>query len=195
MPEHGTGELIAGGTGHRPKFIPPANRTWVGQQTRDAAVWLHDRGRVRIGISGLADGFDLLWADAVVRAGMRLWVAIPFIEQPERFPDPADRLEWTRLRGLAERERIVGTLDGLTGKDRGRRVNQLLYERNRWVVGPSDYLVCCWDPARTEHCGTFNAIQLARRLGHPQHAALHIDPVGQRTDRGLPGRPDGGSGR
>jgi hypothetical protein len=177
MPEHGTGQLIAGGTGHRRKKIPTGNWAWLVERTRAAAVWLREDKHARIGISGMSDGFDLIWADAIVRAGMRLWVAIPYLEQPDRFGNRDDRAEWRRLRGLAEREHIAGSVAGLSGDARGRRINQLNWARNARIVLPADYLVCCWDPTQTEHCGTFNAINLARTRRHPVGEAMHIDPV------------------
>lgn len=197
MAEDGTGERIAGGTGHRPRGIPAANLPWVREQARAVAVWLY-RGGATIGISGMADGFDLIWADAVVRAGMRLWTAIPFLEQPERFSNPADRDEWARLRALAEpgRERVFGSIAGLEGAARGARINQLLWARNTGIIGLSDFLVCCWDPRRTTRCGTYNAIAMAHARGHPARAAVNINPVSANVDRGLPvlaGTSRGGS--
>jgi hypothetical protein len=196
MTANGTGERIAGGTGHRPRGIPAANLPWVREQAQAVAVWLRDQGGVTIGISGMADGFDLIWADAIVTAGMRLWTAIPFLEQPERFPNPADRDEWARLRALTEpgRERVFGSIAGLEGAARGARINQLLWARNAGIIGPADFLVCCWDPRRTTRCGTYNAITMAHARGHPARAAVNINPISAHVDRGLPALAEASQG-
>lgn len=184
--EDTSSELIAGGTGHRPKGIPTASLPWLSEMTRDRAAWLRRHG-FTVGISGMADGFDLIWADAILTAGMRLWAAVPFPEQPERFPNPADRAEWRRLIDQAERVKVFGTLEGLTGDARGRRANQLLWVRNAGIITPADFLIYCWDPRRRAHCGTFNALNLARTSSRLR-GALHLDPISLTTRRGLPSR-------
>lgn len=164
--------VFVGGTGHR--LLPPAHIPWIEGRTRAGAVWLAGRGFTD-GICGMADGWDLIWGDAVVRAGMRLWAAIPFPEQPQRFRRPADRDEWRRLRDLAGDRVWEGpSLGTLAGRDRARRANQLLWQRNLKIVTPASYLVCCWDPNKVEHCGTCNAIRAARARGLT--AGLNIDP-------------------
>ncbi len=180
-----TEDLIAAGTGHRTQNMPRAGVGWARTKTFAAAAWLKSCPRpYGICLSGLASGFDLWWAAAGLEAGMRLWVAIPFEEQASRFTT-ADRREWERLRGLAEHEVIVGTLDGLTGRARDKRVRQLLAARNQLMVVRADYLVCCWDPTRTAHCGTYGAIGMAYRRRTPL-PGVHIDPLNQRVTRGLP---------
>lgn len=180
-----TDDLIGAGTGHRAQHMPRASLTWVRDQTTTAATWLkHSSRPVDICLSGLAGGFDMWWAAAGLDAGMRLWVAIPFEEQASRWP-AAVRREWERLRGLAEHEVVVGTLDGLTGTARDRRVNQLLAARNQVMIHRADFLVCCWDPTRTVHCGTYGAICMAHRRRTPL-PGVHIDPLNQRVNIGLP---------
>ncbi len=180
-----TDALIAAGTGHRTQNMPRAGVAWAREKTFAAAPWLKNSTRpVDICLSGLASGFDLWWAAAGLEAGMRLWVAIPFEEQASRFT-AADRGEWERLRGLAEHEVVVGTLDGLTGTARDKRVRQLLAARNQLMVVRADYLVCCWDPTRTVHCGTYGAICMAHRRRTPL-PGVHIDPLNRRVVRGLP---------
>lgn len=178
---------VAGGTGHR--RIPRGSLAWVTERTRAAAVWLATERGMTAGISGFADGWDLIWADAILRADMDLWAAIPYEEQPARFTSPYDRADWHRLRGLAAREWVCGSIAGLTGKARGRRANQLLWQRNATIVDQSSYMVCCWDPARVEHCGTYNAIVYARARGRGDQDGMHIDPAAPQLRMRLPGGP------
>src|ERR1044071_1054954 len=143
---------MAGGTGHR--VLPAAHVPWIRERTRACARWLADERGFTDGICGMADGWDLLWGDAILRAGMRLTAAIPFVEQPARFRRPGDRDEWWRLRDAAEdRVLIAGDLGALTGEDRQKRANRLLWQRNLQIVNRSDFLVCCWDPRRGEQIG------------------------------------------
>lgn len=192
LPEKGPGDIIAMGTGHRPKDIPPPNRDWARQQTDLAALWLAERGGVTICLTGLADGFDLWWGAAGVRAGMRLWCAIPFEEQPERF-SAASRREWERLRGLAEHEVVVGSIDGIEEPQRGRTKTQLFAARNQIMVHRGDYMVCCWNPLRVERSGTYQAIGMANRRAKPM-PATHIDPLNRTIVHQLPAH-DGGRSR
>lgn len=186
LPDTGPDDRIGAGTGHRTQNMPRESLAWARQQTTAAATWLAAADpAVTIGLSGLAAGFDLWWAAACLDAGMRLWVAIPFEEQPDRWPAAADRREWQRLRGLAEHEIVVGTLDGLQGRARDRRVNQLLAARNQLMVHRADFLVCCWCEGRTGHCGTYQAICMAHRRRTPL-PGVHIDPLNQRINQGLP---------
>lgn len=185
LPDTGPDDRIAAGTGHRTQSIPTDRRDWVRQQTRAVAGWLGAAERpATIGLSGMAIGFDLWWAAAILDAGMRLWIAVPFEEQAHRFPAP-DRREWERLRALAEHEVVVGNIAGLTEPARGRRVNQLLAARNQLMVHRAHFLVCCWDPTRVEHCGTYHAICMAHRR-RIQLPGVHIDPLHQVVTRGLP---------
>ena len=194
LPDTGPGDRIAAGTGHRTQNIPADRRAWVRQQTRDGAVRLAGADPpVTIGLSGMAIGFDLWWAAAILEAGLRLWIAIPFEEQPHRFP-AAERREWERIRALAEHEVVVGSLAGLTDPARGRRTNQLLAARNQLMVHRADLLVCCWDPNRVEHCGTYQTICMAHRRRVPV-PGVHIDPFHQVVTRGLPQLVTAGGGK
>lgn len=65
-------------TGHRPQHLSPGVRPWVRAELERLALKLRDEHGTATGISGMAVGADLWWADAVVKAGLRLWAHVPF---------------------------------------------------------------------------------------------------------------------
>lgn len=184
LPESGPGRRIAAGTGHRPEHIPRNNLAWTRHQINLCAFWLAEQDGIQICLSGMARGFDMWWAAACLRAGMKLWAAIPFEEQPARWSDE-DQREWKQLRSRAEHEVVVGSLDGLEGPRRERRVRQLLAARNQLMAYRADFLACCWSPDRVEHSGTYQTIRMAN-LRRELLPGVHINPVDRTITHHLP---------
>lgn len=169
------------GTGHRERRS--GDQAWVDEQLPQAAVWLRDVAGTKVGISGLALGFDMDWAEAVLDAGMILWAAIPYIEQPSRW-SAANRARWQRLRAAASRERIVGEIPAdLPKAARSARANQLLFKRNIHMLRPARAVITDWEPGRLDG-GTAGALLHAATLGMP---GVHLDPVSRHVNFELPG--------
>lgn len=55
-------------TGHRPQGLSPSARDWVPLELERLAVKLRDQHGMRVGISGMALGSDIWWAQATVFA-------------------------------------------------------------------------------------------------------------------------------
>ena len=170
------------GTGHRE--LDTGDQAWTAEQLPKAATWLRDRAGTKVGVSGLARGFDMDWAEAVLDAGLTLWVAIPFEQQPARW-NRTEQARWTRLRAAAARERIVGRVDSdLPAKQRSAAVNRLLFKRNITMLDVAGAVLTVWEPGRLNG-GTASALLTAAKRRMP---GVHLDPVNRAVHFQLPDR-------
>jgi hypothetical protein len=152
-------------TGHRPQHLDPSARPWVQDELRRLAEGLRDERGLVTGVSGMTIGADLWWADAVVRAGLRLESHVPFPQQPDKW-SPDDRAEWQRLLGHADHVVTYGA---------GTNVG-LLLARNWGMVKRSDQMVAVW--VRGRPGGTRSAIEYAVRRGL---RPIWLDPEARKT--------------
>ena len=172
------------GTGHRE--LIDGDPDWVAEQLPKAAVWLRDTAGTRVGISGLALGFDLDWAEAILEAGLTLWVAIPFEQQAARWK-AADQARWNRIRAAATRERVIGHIAAdLEPRYRSAAVNRLLFKRNTTMLDFGQAVLTVWEPGRLDG-GTAGALLEAAKRQIP---GVHLDPVTRRVNFHLPARAD-----
>lgn len=155
-------------TGHRPQHMAPSVHGWIRDELDRLATKLRDGHGMACGITGMALGADMWWADSLVRAGVPLWAHIPFPQQPDPWlkTNPDAVAEWKRLRALAVQERVYGNLDGLTGDTRNRRAVQLLHERNNGMLSGSGAVVAVWQPNKRDG-GTYSALVKAHRDALP----------------------------
>lgn len=176
-----TCEVVAG-AGHRE--FAEGGENWVRGQLRGWALWLRDNAGTRVGVSGMARGFDLWWADAVVAAGLDLHAYLPFAEQAERWPKTGkDKKEWVRLCALAAETVTVGVLNpDVPAKGRSTVVNRLLHARNDSMLAAATALVIAWDPAKLDG-GTHSMVLKAARRQIP---GIHLDPAARAVHTSLP---------
>lgn len=168
------------GTAHRE--LRNGDALWVADQLPRAAAWLRDNTGTRIGISGLALGGDMDWAEAVLAAGMDLWVAIPYIEQAARW-SVENKTRWARLRAAATRERIVGEFPAdLPAQQRSGAANRLLHKRNVHMLDVAVAVLTIWEPGRLDG-GTAAALRHADKRRMP---GVHLDPVNRVVHFELP---------
>jgi hypothetical protein len=165
--------LVVACTAHRD--VGADDVPWLTETITNVAVRLYDHCGTRIALSGFARQGDLLWADAAVRAGMRLWACIPHDGQADRF-SKADRAEWTRLRGLAERVFVAGEVPADTPpKQRSTETNKLIWKRNHAMVDvaarAAGGLVTVWDGRLSG--GTHGTLIQAAKRNLP---GVRIDP-------------------
>jgi len=153
-------------TGHRPQHLSPDVRPWVRAELQRLALKLRDAHGMTTGVSGMAIGADLWWADAVVRAGVPLWAHVPFPQQPERWP-AKDRAEWQRLLGLAVKTTTYGPDFDV----------KLLHARNDGMLQAADLAVAVHLPAKRLG-GTASAVRKATALGLP---IIHVNPTARTT--------------
>lgn len=170
-------------TGHRPQHLTAAE-DWVRAELDRLAVKLRDLHGLTTGITGMALGADMWWAQSLHLAEVPYVAHIPFPQQPDRWRryNPQAVAEWERLRELAADEVVYGDLVGLAEHARKRVVVRLLHERNdgmltgrlrgRQVCAPADAVVAVWCPSKLNG-GTYSAVVKAHWVGLP---VVHVNP-------------------
>lgn len=153
-------------TGHRPQHLHPDVRPWVRSELERLAVKLRAEHGTHVGISGMALGADLWWADAVVKAGLKLWAHVPFPQQPDKW-HPADRDEWVRLCRVADKLTMYG----------GYYDVKTLHARNDGMIKASAAAVAVWLPAKRDG-GTASAVRKLTAVGLP---VIHVNPATRKT--------------
>ncbi len=158
-------------TAHR--TVPRPGERWLRDNLHHCARWLRDNRGTQVGISGLARGGDLWWAQAVLAADLDLVAAVPFEEQAETW-NRRDRSDWADLRAAATRVIVVGELPaGVPDDERARAARQLLWARNHVMLDAADAAVGVWVPGRRSG-GTHGCLTEAARRGMP---GVHLDPA------------------
>lgn len=160
-------------TGHRPQGIPTQSHEWVKLELERLAIKLRDDHGTRVGISGMALGADIWWAQSVKYAWLDLWAFIPFPQQPERW-QPADGALWNEMRSRAAAEVIIAP----------EYSTQALFTRNEAMLNDSDLVIAVFDPS-TQKGGTFATVQSAVQRMLP---IIHVNPIAQSTMMLAPGR-------
>lgn len=157
-------------TGHRPQHLNPDVHDWVRSELARLAVKLRDEHGMTVGVSGMAIGADLWWADSVVEAGMRLHAHVPFPQQSAKWR-PEDRAEWERLCRVAWKLKTYG----------GRYDVGFLHARNDGMlaetVAGEGVVVAVHLPAKTGG-GTASAVRKAIEHGMP---IIHVNPETRTT--------------
>ncbi|QQO39190.1 DprA-like DNA processing chain A [Microbacterium phage Rudy] len=162
-------------TGHRPQSLSPSARDWVPLELERLAVKLRDQHGMRVGISGMALGSDIWWAQATVFAWLDLWAFIPFPQQadPARWK-PADVALWNEMRSRAAAEVVIAPEYSV----------QALFARNEAMLNDADLVIAVWNPWSTGG-GTTATVKSAVNRGLP---IIHLDPDRQTTTLLAPGR-------
>lgn len=141
-------------TGHRPDklggYSPEADRRLVAFARR-LVVALQARYAPKRFISGMALGWDMAVAEACTSEGLSFIAAVPFPQQPSRWP-PASKARWDRLCGQAAEVHVLEQTYSAAG----------LQRRNEWMVDRAS-LLCALHNGTAG--GTANCIAYARRKG------------------------------
>lgn len=180
------------GTGHRPKDLSWQQRAWLATRLAEAARWMRDTHGTRVAITGMAAGFDLLWGQAAVNAGLELWAYIPFPQQADRWANH-HRAQWLALRECATKERIFADAYSVGA----------LHQRNDGMLNDAGAAVTGWRPDKHDG-GTHSALLKAAGWRPGRHAdgthsvlfdpgprpapmpGLHLDPLNWRIRFELP---------
>lgn len=121
-------------------------------------------------ISSLAEGADVLAAEAAIDAGVHLSVCLPF--RPEEYRRDFDEQGWARTQGLIDKADSILTLADFKGGDEAG------YElAGDIVLRQSDILIAVWDgEAARGRGGTTQVIAEAVARHQP---VIHIDAEGK----------------
>lgn len=173
---------IVCGSGPRPQNMTDDQRDYAREKIPLGVKFLIERCGTTDFLSGMAIGVDMWLAEAVLTMGARLHAHIPYEDQPGRWSKP-DQRRWAELRAAAASEVVYHTAPA----------NWALFKRNEGMLTAADALLLTWDPARREHSGTWQMVQLSRPGSHLHRPGLHIDldPAGMTTRWGLPDQPHG----
>jgi hypothetical protein len=153
-------------TGHRPQHLDLGVHGWVRDELARLAGKLRTEHGLTLGISGMAIGTDLWWADALCRAGVPFEAHVPFPQQPKPWDGP-DQAEWHRLVGLAARTVTYGADFDV----------KLLHARNDGMLRASSAVVAVHLPAKRTG-GTASAVRKAAAMRLP---IIHINPAARTT--------------
>lgn len=143
---------------------------------REELETLYEQG-ARIFISGMAQGWDTHFAEAVLELkdkfpDIQLIAAVPFAGQGLRWPDAALR-RWGHILRAADRIFVVdlgryvtfGDLRLLVDQESPYprwKVSSMLDDRNKWMVEQADLMLACWNGAKG---GTGNCVKDAFKRG------------------------------
>jgi hypothetical protein len=152
-------------TGHRPAELAPAAQDWVRCELNRLAGKFRDGHGTTTAISGMARGADLWWADAALRAGLRVHAHVPYPQQSARWA-PEDQAEWWRLLGLAAKTVTYGT----------RYDAGLAHARSQGMVHASAQTIAVWVYGKSG--GTRTALEYAVGRGR---RPIWVDPETRRT--------------
>lgn len=154
----------------------PGTIAGIRWHLRRLACVLRDEHGTTVGLSGMARGVDLWWAQAILEAGLILGAHIPCPQQADPW-SPDVRAAWRNLCDAADPE-----YSHIYAPEYDKSV---LRQRNEGMIGAADALVAVWDPGERRG-GTWSAVCYARRT-KPAGRGFHIDP---RTWQVHPGLPD-----
>jgi hypothetical protein len=147
-------------------------REWLPDELLRIAGKLRNEHGTETGCSGMALGGDMLWADAVLTVGLKLWAHVPFPDQAKDWP-PKHQDRWIKLFASAHRETVYGD-------DPDHR---LFHARNDGMLNESAAIIAVWDPASDRRSGTRSTVRKALNRGLP---VVWINPAaepGQRCAR------------
>jgi hypothetical protein len=147
------GVRIIGFTGHRHLRNPEA----VGAALKSELAALRKAGGEFIAISSVAIGADTLFANEVIRAGIKWIVILPMPK--ELFREDFTAQEWSRAERLIGQAAEVRVLHG-------RERPQVYLDAGKATVDDSDCLFAVWDgkPAQGPG-GTAEIVAYAKMLG------------------------------
>lgn len=147
--------MVISGTGHRPDKLGGYGKEAHDRLVTIACTGLGDvKGDVTRVISGGALGWDQALAEAALRLGLPLTLALPFAGFWSKWPKASqDYLEL-----------LVSRADKVVYVCEGDYAPWKMQERNKWMVDNSDTVLALWNGTDG---GTANCVKYATKVGKP----------------------------
>ena len=153
-------------TGHRPQKL---GREWDGigpvsdyvrSLMSDLLIQKSTDDQIQ-GISGMALGIDMIWAEVLISHGHPVIAAVPFKGQERVWSESAQKRYWGILNHPLVQTHYVSE---------GGYEPAKLQIRNQWMVDQCDLLLAFWDGSAG---GTYNCITYARKR---ETAIIYFEP-------------------
>jgi uncharacterized phage-like protein YoqJ len=153
--------VIIAATGHRPQKLDADALSWVREQTKRILTLVSASDGITEAISGMAQGYDLLFAEVALELGIPLHAAVPCDGQTARWKTP-EKERYARILTLATVVTVVTP---------GWFEPWKMQRRNMFMVDRCDVLLACYDGSTG---GTHNAVRYAERKKKPM---VRINPL------------------
>lgn len=136
-------------TGHRPHKLGYSTE----EQLANLIEQYLTRHSPQRAISGMAIGWDMIFAETALKMNIPLICAIPFIDQPARWPSHLVA-RWAKIKRAATEIHVISPIYSLAAFQR----------RNEWMVDHADRICALWNGSAG---GTANCIRYAHEKGKP----------------------------
>lgn len=146
--------MILSVTGHRPDKLGGYSPEAAGILFDTAIIVLKKYPNITQVISGMALGWDTAIAKAAINMGIPFVAAVPFKEQPSKWPEASQVLYFSLL-SLAKEVRYVSESGYSAAK---------MQIRNEWMVDQADKVAALWNGSIG---GTMNCVNYAHKVGKP----------------------------
>ena len=171
-----------GFTGHRPTKLGGYNlQTTEYNRLQQDLEWYIERNlavyETVIGHSCLAQGGDTIWSKAILAmkdkypGRVQLHAEIPFMEQPDVWPNQDDINFWHEQVQRADDKTIYGSLANVTGAARRAMAIDLLNKGNIGIIEHVDIMLALYNGSKS---GTGHAIREAEKQNVPVYV-VHPD--------------------
>jgi uncharacterized phage-like protein YoqJ len=148
--------VVVAATGHRPHKLPQSIWSWIHAQTGEKLIQLEPT----YVISGMALGYDQIFAYVALHLGVPLLTAVPCRDQ-DRVWSPEQRRLYFELLKRATWVHYVTD---------GPYTSTCMQDRNVWMADRATDVLACWDGSAG---GTKNMITYSKLLNRRIH---RIDP-------------------
>jgi uncharacterized phage-like protein YoqJ len=151
--------MIIGETGHRTLRLMQAGFS-IEKLKAILTDMLTVKYKATAGISGMALGFDMAFADVCIMNNIPLIAAVPYIGQEKRWPIK-DQWHYQSILSWSGTRMVVVSKGGYAAWK--------LFMRNKWVVDNCELLISGFDGIKAG--GTWDCLQYAEKTGRV------VDPV------------------